>query len=354
MKTHLPPIQYYRFNKFGRKAVDEHLKAHGTDLPSDRTWPTLQRVLAEFFPTTGQLSREEVVDMFGEFQTVRDYLVWWVAGKNIFLFSDELVAAFKRTDVEDVPASLLKLPYSAFYFKFGNRTNIQTVPSPIRYLDGAYIYQQPWGLSVQCTQCSEDCTVGSSGLGFYIDFTQVQTVGEALERGLKMQAADITKHTQDAAGYGDGHAFMQDTEEQRRKMFEYGLPVYREVTKLIANGLAYVLYERGSIKEDWLGAPGKLVGKLENAHTPKEKHRNESKLLTLGFSKVHLCAPVLETDDEPTPSGRELKPHWRRGHWRHQPYGPGLSMIRLVWIRPTIVRRDKGEPEQGHVYLGGN
>jgi hypothetical protein len=59
---------------------------------------------------------------------------------------------------------------------------------------------------------------------------------------------------------------------------------------------------------------------------------------------VHLCSPRL-SDPTEGHSGHEVEPHWRRGHWRLQPHGTGLSLLKLIWIRPTIVRRDKGEPD---------
>lgn len=31
--------------------------------------------------------------------------------------------------------------------------------------------------------------------------------------------------------------------------------------------------------------------------------------------------------------------HWRRGHWRNQPYGPKLKEHRTIWIEPMIVNR---------------
>ena len=30
-------------------------------------------------------------------------------------------------------------------------------------------------------------------------------------------------------------------------------------------------------------------------------------------------------------------PHWRRGHWRQQPYGGGRANTRITWIKPTLV-----------------
>lgn len=50
-------------------------------------------------------------------------------------------------------------------------------------------------------------------------------------------------------------------------------------------------------------------------------------------------------------TGREARPHWRRGHWRHQPHGVGRALQKLVWIWPAKVCKDKGEPTSGHVYL---
>lgn len=29
--------------------------------------------------------------------------------------------------------------------------------------------------------------------------------------------------------------------------------------------------------------------------------------------------------------------HWRRGHYRRQPYGPQLAMVRTIWIEPVLV-----------------
>lgn len=52
-----------------------------------------------------------------------------------------------------------------------------------------------------------------------------------------------------------------------------------------------------------------------------------------------------EADGDPT--GREVVPHWRRGHWRNQPHGPGLSLTRLTFIRPVLVRADRAVGDVG-------
>ncbi|KAA1003565.1 hypothetical protein FVF58_36590 [Paraburkholderia panacisoli] len=49
-----------------------------------------------------------------------------------------------------------------------------------------------------------------------------------------------------------------------------------------------------------------------------------------------------------TGEGGELSPHWRRGHFRVQRHGPGLSMRRVVFIMPIIVRADLLNPDGVH------
>lgn len=40
-------------------------------------------------------------------------------------------------------------------------------------------------------------------------------------------------------------------------------------------------------------------------------------------------------------AGGQLSPHWRRGHFRQQAHGPALSLRRLMFIKPTLVRLDR-------------
>lgn len=49
--------------------------------------------------------------------------------------------------------------------------------------------------------------------------------------------------------------------------------------------------------------------------------------------------------DEIVGSGGEAqgqrRVHWRRGHFRHQRFGPGNASIRVLWIKPTLIGKDK-------------
>ena len=45
--------------------------------------------------------------------------------------------------------------------------------------------------------------------------------------------------------------------------------------------------------------------------------------------------------------GYEVSPHWRRGHFRHQAYGPRNQERKLIFVQPMIVRADRLKAEEG-------
>lgn len=292
MKTHLPPVQYYVLHPIGRALVEECLKRYGNTPTHRQIAIVVENVIRQRYPhaftPNSMLDRETVIDIMTDSQIGRDYLDWWSAGSHIFLFSDALVRNVLSRNVDAMPTSLLTPEFRVFYLKFGQRTAIETVPGKLRYLDGAYVSQYRGGLAVTCTQCSEDGTTGGCGTSFFVDLGACATVGEALALGLKEQEADLAE----GGGPESGTArdFRRDTKAQRRAVFEHGLPIAREATKLIANGLAFVRSEKELISEDWLGAPVAMLKKLERSLTPKEHQRNLSKLWHQGFAKVYFCS----------------------------------------------------------------
>jgi len=90
--------------------------------------------------------------------------------------------------------------------------------------------------------------------------------------------------------------------------------------------------------------------KVEKSSSKKQLEDNISKAESMGYRKIHFCGYSYERNHCNKEKGNSVKTHWRRGHWRHQLYGVGLSEHKLIWIRPAIVRKDQGEPTYGHIY----
>jgi hypothetical protein len=50
--------------------------------------------------------------------------------------------------------------------------------------------------------------------------------------------------------------------------------------------------------------------------------------------------------------GRDVRTHWRRGHFRMQPHGPAASQRKLIFIMPTIVHANRlGIGEGNHLQM---
>jgi hypothetical protein len=52
------------------------------------------------------------------------------------------------------------------------------------------------------------------------------------------------------------------------------------------------------------------------------------------------------SDGEPT--GRQMPPHWRKGHWRMQPHGPQNSLRKRKLMKAVFVRRDRFFGDEGN------
>jgi hypothetical protein len=85
-----------------------------------------------------------------------------------------------------------------------------------------------------------------------------------------------------------------------------------------------------------------------NAKRPEARRAAADRLATapelLTFSqdvKLHATERIRSTVSDGEPTGREVRAHWRRGHWRKQACGEGFSQHKRILIRPVMVRADR-------------
>ncbi|HVT78340.1 MAG TPA: hypothetical protein VHD87_14990 [Acidimicrobiales bacterium] len=57
---------------------------------------------------------------------------------------------------------------------------------------------------------------------------------------------------------------------------------------------------------------------------------------------LDVAATDSDTGGASTPTGRQVAPHTRRGHWRRQHHGPGNSLVKRVRIAPVLVNAKLG------------
>jgi hypothetical protein len=105
----------------------------------------------------------------------------------------------------------------------------------------------------------------------------------------------------------------------------------REALRLtVCDFLIAMLATRNTVKRTTVDKLAKLgIGKH------KSKHRFTH------TTTISLPRPEdIEDDHEHKPTGLHKAPHLRRGHIRHQHYGPKNTYIKRVWIAPVFVNAD--------------
>lgn len=304
-----------------------------------------------------------------EYTCILRYLQFSSAGRNIFYLAPALVEMLKRTSAEDVPLGFVPFPYRFFHISFGLQEEFHLGEG--FFVDGAYVgrteISDDINIEVHLTTIRKDIDYRSNlswldipNKYYYLplQFTGEKTVRQACEKAFDEELKLHSKKIESIAGMHEveGRTVTlfdrrEKTQEEQKAHVAGGFSVFREAVQLIMNSICYLGFPEREVSIGHIeGAPIKLLEKLESADTSKKKRKISLMLESMGYTRIHFCGKIIQSQYEFAFSGREVKPHWRRGHWRNQAYGTGLSERRLLWIMPTIVRPDKGQPEKGHIY----
>ena len=132
---------------------------------------------------------------------------------------------------------------------------------------------------------------------------------------------------------------------------EERIAFWQYVRDYLVKILLYLSLDHVPIAQDqaYSSAPRELAG--------LGKRRRQERLTEIGrlYDRYIVGPAVLEEHDVErggaTGAGGEVRPHWRRGHFRMQAHGPGFSQRKLIFVMPMLVRADRlvGVADQGKI-----
>lgn len=246
-----------------------------------------------------------------------------------FVIEDSLVEMLEKTDIaDDIPVDMLKVPYSRFYLEFGKaRTSQLMLPNVMtgnHILEGAYIER---GIN------------GVLGEGLFIVLTG-SPLGKSgpmddATHSLFLPTENVGRSIKDALAVAFSMGKELAEEHGLRTTPDHFLAKAFECVMFIAKVLLYIgLPEARKLlrkeKTEWVKATGALQSTAKKA---KAARRGQGLM-----DHILICAPVAEVSSgKPSESGRSVNSHWRRGHYRTQPYGPQYSLRRVIFISPILV-----------------
>ncbi len=308
------------------------------------------------------------------------------AGRQIFDIPLMLVEMFRHTKVDDVPLSLLHSPYNSYYLHFSPQEGLEIEPGWA--VDGAYVTHiekhsllqivlvgrpetdsdvRNWFKSAEPIYTAVfDKATATMDVGTALDTVFSNKLAE-LDREISVGNIEMQANLEEARKtlLGEGvdlsHMKIVPTVSQngaeRAETLKRRLPVFRDALCLVINSMCYMTAYPEDLDPQWpIDAPARLVEKA-TAISGKAAARAKSQLESLGYRAVHLCGKHYRrtTLGEYESTDITKKRHFRRGHWKRQPYGEARALRKLQWRMPVIVNRDlpddDGDEITGHLYM---
>jgi len=307
-------------------------------------------------PGAGQAELTNV-QLFGPFQQ---------AGRLIFDVHRLLTQALTVTDVKDVPCGALSFPAEHFYIHFGQESGISSEGLPV---EGVFVTHQetPHRLIIDLVPAGFytnpyfwEMPMGEEPIGMSIDLSQPdmpvvtameRSVAETIERNRKIFQEIEAMERQLSEQFGQLVRIPSPAERLDGKQ-----PALRQALQLVVN-TCFFLAATEDVHEGWeLDAPADLRLQAEHAEKPGTRKTAENTLTNSGYIKVRYVGQNYSSSQaarevgEAIASGRTMPTHFRRGHVRHQPYGPERALRKIVFIPPVTVNPHRAGDSPGRVY----
>jgi hypothetical protein len=292
-------------------------------------------------------------------------------GGAIYVLPDGLVEEFDNTDCGEVHIGDIQLPFPNVYLKFTppNRPLLGD-GAPV---DGCYAVWQQDELLLVLTSCmpavdyEHSLSIACTDPMFSIHMPATKRdmpINAAVELGiqefLETNAPPTENISQDVT-FPDGTVthiedVRKKSRQKRIEVFRSQEPAFRECLNIIINAACFISFKPDDVTEEWEGEPpadllaaANLPGK--NITGKMKQMEAQRKIDNGDFTRIKLCGKALFPEELGLLGhGKSPRAHWRRGHWRRQRHGPGLLLIALRWIRPTLVKKESGEPVEARIY----
>lgn len=304
----------------------------------------------------GPLQAEQVnVQVFGAYQD---------AGKIIFDVATRLTSSLAMTDAEDIPCGEVPYPCDAFYIHFGKSAGLMLDGYEV---EGAFVHHANSHLMIDLVPSGwgqshfYSLPMGETLVGVSIDMSDPSmSVAEALSRSI------------DSILEGNARLLAQVAELEARLTAQYGEvvrvptpverlddkePLLRKALGLILNVLFYLAAEPEDVVTEWSqDVPIEAMNVLRSAKSPGEIRTIENTLIKAGYTKVRMVGRVFAASDtsrqvhDALGAGRSLATHFRRGHFKRQPYGPERALRKTIFVAPVVVNAGKGSEQVGRIY----
>lgn len=301
-----------------------------------------------------------------EIANVQVFGSYFAGGRVIYDFHKKLTSALLDTDVDSIPLSVIPRPANALYLHFGNESGLSEAgdtiegafvawsdyagESPRMMIDfvkkGQFSDSLFWLLESgePTTGCSIDISSPEKGI---IEALEDSVAGiEAMNKSVLAQMAETVRQLKEQ--FGEVASIPSPVSRLGQNM-----PLLRRGLALVVNCLLYLGVAPEDREDDWDDRADPALAELaKNADKPGTRKTAERTLVNKGYLKVRFVGHGFAASSAGQAfgdTGRVVSTHFRRGHFRNQPYGPERSLRKVIFIPPVVVNPGQGEPA-GRIY----
>lgn len=261
-------------------------------------------------------------------------------GTPLYDIDPALLEALSLSDPGDMELADIRTVNRAYYLHWG--------PQPELLLHGAHPVEgalvmtagDDWRIGLAAR-------TGAPWLGsrerdtFFLRFpadTLARPFEEAVDLALQRDKDELLAIFSDPKTLGQHAGVMQIILDDLDRNAE----VVKRALMLCGNCMSYLAAYPDDSASGWQpDTPASMLAKV--AKGGKEGARTASKLESMGYLQVHRVGLDFHrlaergAHEQAVGTHGGPRPHWRRGHWRHQAHGPQMSLRKLLWIQPSRV-----------------
>lgn len=324
---------------------------------------------ASNYPLKDRLDSNQSLIYSSEIALSMSYGRFASCGRQIFQFSKDLTEMLNQTGNDDIQMGHIKLPYNSLYLYFGPQDNLSLKNGWL--VDGAYIESRGDSGNFRITLTSVPLDTEQTKYWFNNPepYYSQDLIGDYADKNLKEVISIIYKESIDSIAatksalnaeskkiLTENNILAIDTTEKNKAIRleeqQQKFPIYQSALTLIVNALCYITGYKEDIEYKYTDDVPKIL--IDTVRSAKNPAKAEQKLKLEGYSKVHICGENIAAKAGISTQQRSKEVHWRRGHWRNQPYGENRALIKLKWIMPMLIgvknKDSNNTPLQGHIY----
>lgn len=318
-----------------RKLTLEQPKSYYNDICFDASYDYIKNNYTKI-----NTEKDAFIIMFDTF------IRYLVGGKVIYEIDEILLSALSMSDISNIPCGVVQFPTSAFYIHLDKCSSI---------FEGVFV------------STDDIAGKGKNTDEVIFDFIYPEFAQKPMEKSL--EAGEPSESITLYFGNKDelvidilreecGINLAMPLRYSNMERFNHLSDIYSEIEKLltvILNTIFYINSVSSDVSVEWgRDISTDKIHSINQQGNTNIKKNLEKGLAEAGYSKVRYIGKQFSQTaegkviSEYLNSGKKLATHFRRGHFRNQPFGKKLSQRKIVFIAPTVV--NAGGELQGKIY----